>query len=206
MKIEYIPSTTPYLEALKQQEQQVEWVEKGTEEETLFLVEHPAIYTSGTSANLERDLKEHDNIPLIQTGRGGQITYHGPGQRVVYPILDLRKRGRDLRSYVEKLQNVIIETLAEFGINAYTTDDVGVWVQTPSGEDKIAAIGIRVRKWVTFHGFALNIHPDLSHYKGIVPCGITDKGVTSMKALGVQASMAEVDKILIEKLNKQFPE
>lgn len=205
MRIQYISTETPYAEVLALQESTVEAIAQGTAKETVLFVEHAPIYTCGTSANPKRDFLAQNDIPLIQTGRGGQITYHGPGQRVVYPLIDLKNRGRDLRAYVQNLQNCVIDTLAHFGIEAFSTDDVGVWVNTPKGEAKIAAIGIRVRKWVAFHGLALNIHPNLSHYKGIIPCGIKDKSVTSMHDLGVKCSMQEVDSILKKNIEKYFP-
>lgn len=198
MKIEYISPKTSYEDALEMQESRVAKVIEGTEKETLFMVEHAPVYTCGTSADIEKDVLGTKQIPVVKTGRGGQITYHGPGQRVVYPILDLSKRNKDLRKYICNLQKWIIHTLKEFGIEAYSSDDVGVWVKTERGEEKIAAIGVRVRKWITFHGIALNVNPKLEDYKGIVPCGISEKGVTSMEALGVDVSMEEVDKKLIE--------
>ena len=171
--------------------------------EKLFFVEHAPVYTAGSSA-VDADYLGVNQIPVIKTGRGGKLTYHGPGQRVVYPIIDLRKRGRDLRQYISALQNWLIESLGEFGIDAYTTDDVGVWVSTHRGEEKIAAIGVRVRKWIAFHGIALNVHPNLEHFKGIIPCGIQNKSVTSMAALGVDVGMAEVDRVLLEKFEEIF--
>ena len=198
----YIDKKTSYPEALSQQEEAVQKVLSG-HKETLFMVEHPALYTAGSSAKAA-DYLGKNAIPVINSGRGGQYTYHGPGQRVAYPILDLRTRGRDLRNYITMLQTWLVNTLKTFDINAYSADDVGVWVKTPQGEAKIAAIGVRVRKWVTFHGIALNIHPDLSHFEGIIPCGIQNKGVTSMHALGCNATMEEVDKALIAAFYKQF--
>ena len=190
---------TPYLPAITEMEQRVEDIIAGRASELVWLVEHPPLYTAGTSAK-EADLLSSD-FPLYNTGRGGQITYHGPNQRVVYVMLDLKKRdAMDIRAFVQNLENWLIATLAEFGIEGFTREGrVGVWVDDKGAEKKIAAIGIRVRKWVTFHGVALNVNPDLSHYAGIVPCGIHGFGVTSMHEVGVQATMSEVDKVLKEK-------
>lgn len=200
--VEYVGQDQAYLDVLKQQEQAVESVFNGGREK-LFMVEHHPVYTAGSSAAEDEHLKIN-NIPVVYAGRGGRFTYHGPGQRVVYPILDLRPRGRDLRKYIATLQAWLIDALAEFGIDAYAADDIGVWVKTPKGEQKIAAIGVRVRKWVAFHGIALNVNPNLEHFKGIIPCGITTKGVTSMHELGVTATLEEVDKVLLEKFTKHF--
>ncbi len=195
---------TPYLEAVSQMEQRVENIIAGTAPELVWLVEHPPLYTAGTSAN-EADLLSHD-FPLYHSGRGGQITYHGPGQRVVYVMLNLKKRGAmDVRAFVQQLENWLITTLAEFAVTGEIREGrVGVWVNTPTVEAKIAALGIRVRKWVTFHGVALNINPDLTHYTGIVPCGIRGFGVTSLHALGIKADMDEVDVVLEKEFRKVF--
>ena len=198
----HIGTDTPYLAVQQMQEDSVADVLEGGREK-LFFVEHAPVYTAGSSA-VDADYLGTNNIPVIKTGRGGKLTYHGPGQRVVYPIIDLRERGRDLRKYIASLQNWLIESLAEFGIKAYTTDNVGVWVKTSKGEEKIAAIGVRVRKWVAFHGIALNVHPNLDDFKGIIPCGIQNRSVTSMEALGVDVSLDEVDKVLLEKFNNLF--
>jgi lipoyl(octanoyl) transferase len=157
----------------------------------------PPLYTAGTSARSE-DLVAPDRFPVHATGRGGQYTYHGPGQRVAYVMLDLDRRSRDLRAYVASLEAWLIETLAAFNVRAERREDrVGVWVRRPEKgpgvEDKIAAIGIRVRRWVSFHGISLNVEPDLSHFDGIVPCGVREHGVTSLVDLGLPVSMAEVD-------------
>lgn len=195
---------TPYLEAVSQMEQRVDDIITGTAPELVWLVEHPSLYTAGTSAN-EADLLSHD-FPLYHSGRGGQITYHGPGQRVAYVMLNLKKRGAmDIRAFVQQLENWMIATLAEFGIIGEIREGrVGVWVNTPTVEAKIAALGIRVRKWVTFHGVALNINPDLTHYAGIVPCGIRGFGVTSLHTLGIKADMDEVDVVLEKEFRKVF--
>ena len=200
--LEYVGQEQPYMDVLAQQEAAVQAVFDGGKEH-VFMVEHHPVYTAGSSAADDEHLKIND-IPVVNAGRGGRFTYHGPGQRVVYPILDLRKRGRDLRKYVCDLQKWLIATLAEFGIEAYSADEIGVWVRTPKGEAKIAAIGVRVRKWVAFHGIALNVDPNLDHFKGIIPCGIMTKGVTSMRQLGFEGTMEDVDKVLLEKFTEQF--
>ena len=185
-------------------EQRVEDILAGTASELVWLLEHPPLYTAGTSAQ-PSDLLSSP-FPVYAAGRGGQYTYHGPGQRVAYVMLDLKKRSAmDVRRYVASLEQWIIATLAQFGVQGFVREGrVGVWVSQDSEignqgtwhEAKIAAIGIRIRKWVTFHGICLNVAPDLSHYNGIVPCGIREFGVTSLKALGVNASMEAVDSAL----------
>ncbi len=198
------PGLTPYPEAVSQMEQRVEDIITGKASELVWLVEHPPVYTAGTSAD-EADLLSND-FPLYHTGRGGQITYHGPGQRVAYVMLNLKKRGAmDVRAYVKNLESWLVATLGEYNIKGEIREGrVGVWVENGSSEDKIAALGIRIRKWVTFHGVALNINPDLSHYAGIIPCGISGYGITSLHALGVKANMEEVDIILEKKFRKIF--
>jgi lipoyl(octanoyl) transferase len=176
--------------------------------ELVWLLEHPPIYTAGTSARAA-DLLAPDRFPLFKTGRGGQYTYHGPGQRVVYVMLDLRRRSIDVRTFVRSLEAWIIDTLAVFGVVGETRPDrVGVWVRRPEKgnghEDKIAAIGVRLRRWVSFHGASLNIAPNLEHFSGIVPCGIRDHGVTSLADLGCQACMPEVDKALRHTFEQRF--
>ncbi len=195
---------TPYLDCVAEMEQRVEDIIAGTAPELVWLVEHPPLYTAGTSAD-EADLLSKD-FPLYHTGRGGQITYHGPGQRVAYVILNLKKRGAmDVRAFVQQLENWLIATLAEFGVKGEIREGrVGVWVNTPTVEAKIAALGIRVRKWVTFHGVALNINPDLSHYAGIVPCGIRGFGVTSLHELNIPVTMDEVDIVLEQEFKNIF--
>jgi len=188
---------TPYEDAIEFMEQRVADIIKGEARELVWLLEHPPLYTAGTSANI-KDLVMPGRFPTYNVGRGGQYTYHGPGQRVVYVMLDLTKRGRDVRKYVTQLEQWIIETLATFDITAERRGNrVGVWVTRQNQtEDKIAALGVRVRKWVSFHGICLNVNPDLDHYSGIVPCGITEHGVTSLADLGVAASMPDVDAAL----------
>jgi lipoyl(octanoyl) transferase len=195
---------TPYPPAIAEMEQRVADIIAGRASELVWLLEHPPLYTAGTSAK-EADLLS-SQFPLYQTGRGGQITYHGPRQRVVYVLLDLKRRdAMDIRAFVEQLEKWLIATLAEFGVVGFTrAGRVGVWVDDGGVEKKIAALGIRVRKWVTFHGVALNVAPDLAHYAGIVPCGIRGFGVTSLRALGIVASMTEVDKVLKEKFFEVF--
>ena len=186
-----------YVEAIAWMEARVERIARGAAPECVWLLEHPPLYTAGTSARSE-DLVAPDRFPVHATGRGGQYTYHGPGQRVAYVMLDLDRRSRDLRAYVASLEGWLIETLAAFNVRAERREDrVGVWVRRPEKgpgvEDKIAAIGIRVRRWVSFHGISLNVEPDLSHFAGIIPCGVREHGVTSLVDLGLPVSLAEVD-------------
>ena len=174
----------------------------GEAEECIWLVEHPPLYTAGTSARAE-DLTEPDRFPVYPTRRGGQYTYHGPGQRVAYVMLNVAARGRDVRCFVRQLENWVIATLDQFNLRGEVRPGrVGVWVQRPEkpaqpdgspAEDKIAAIGIRLRKWVSFHGISINVEPELSHFGGIVPCGITNHGVTSLVDLGLPVTMDDVD-------------
>ncbi len=179
----------------------------GEAQEAVWLLEHPPLYTAGTSA-VPSDLLS-PRFPVYDAGRGGQYTYHGPGQRVAYVMLDLRERGRDIRCLVQSLEAWVIDTLAAHNIVGERRERrIGVWVRRPEKgvlkEDKIAAIGVRVSKWVTFHGISLNIAPDLNHYDGIVPCGITDQGVTSLEDLGQLVSMAEVDSVLRGAFERRF--
>jgi lipoyl(octanoyl) transferase len=177
-------------------ERRVAAIRAGTEGELVWLLEHPPLYTAGASARPE-DLLDPDLLPVHRTGRGGQFTYHGPGQRVAYVMLDLERRGPDVRAYVNSLEEWLIRTLARLGVaGERRAGRVGIWVARPGREDKIAAIGVRVRRWVTYHGVSLNVAPDLSHYAGIVPCGIAQHGVTSLAELGVPASMSDVDAVL----------
>lgn len=163
------------------------------------MLEHPPLYTSGTSAK-PGDLLNPGSFPVYEAGRGGEFTYHGPGQRVAYVMLDLNRRGKDVRAFVQSLEGWIIAALGEFNLSAGVREGrIGVWVETRDGRDaKIAAIGIRVRKWVSFHGISLNVAPNLNHFDGIVPCGIRDFGVTSLADLGLSVSMDEVDAALIK--------
>ena len=203
----------PYPEAVAAMEARAAAIAAGTAPEQVWLLEHPPLYTAGTSAR-EADLISPDRFPVFRTGRGGEFTYHGPGQRVAYLMLDLNRRGPDLRRYVASLEAWIIATLARFNVTGERREDrIGVWVRRPEkaplpdghpAEDKIAAIGIRVRRWVTFHGISLNVDPDLEHYSGIVPCGVTGYGVTSLVDLGILVSMAEVDAVLKSEFERLF--
>ncbi len=188
-----------YEAALAMMDQRVAAIAAGEAPEAVWLLEHPPLYTSGTSARPEDLL--NPRFPVYPAGRGGQYTYHGPGQRVAYVMLDLTRRGRDIRCLVQGLEQWVIDTLAAHNITGERREGrVGVWVPRPDKglgrEDKIAAIGVRVRKWVTFHGISLNVAPDLGHYDGIVPCGITDQGVTSFEDLGLLLTLPEVDSVL----------
>lgn len=186
-----------YPQAIATMETRVENIVAGRRPELVWLLEHPPLYTAGTSA-AEDELLDHTRFPVYRAGRGGRYTYHGPGQRVVYLMLDLRRRGRDLRRHVWRLEEMVIRTLATFDVVGERRDGrIGIWVNRPlGGEAKIGAIGVRVRKWVTYHGIAINVTPDLSHFSGIIPCGISDFGVTSLKALGVKADFGQVDRML----------
>jgi lipoyl(octanoyl) transferase len=194
---------TPYETALARMDAEVAAISAGSNE-LIWLVEHPPIYTAGTSSK-PADLVDGGRFPVFETGRGGQYTYHGPGQRVAYVMLDLKKRGNDVRAFVAGLEDVIIDTLAEFDIIGERREDrVGVWVRRGEREDKIAALGIRVRKGVTFHGLSINLVPDLSHFDGIVPCGVSEHGVTSFADIGLNANMADLDKALKASFEKIF--
>lgn len=200
-----------YPAAVEFMENRVAQIRAGTARELVWLLEHEPLYTAGTSAK-PSDLIAPDRFPVFKTSRGGQYTYHGPGQRVAYIMLDLENRGRDLRAFVHALEDWIIETLASFGLEGETRDGrVGVWIDRtkaggPRCEDKIAAIGIRVRKWVSFHGISLNVSPDLTHFSGITPCGIdeTGLGVTSLSDLGLSVTMADADAALRSAFEKGF--
>lgn len=184
-----------YSEALAFMEQRAAGIANGIALECIWLLEHPPLYTAGTSAN-PADLTDPHRFPVHETGRGGQYTYHGPGQRVAYVMLDLNKRGRDVRKFVTFLEDWLITTLDRFNVRGERrADRVGVWVQRPDlgREDKIAAIGIRLRRWVSFHGISLNVEPDLEHFSGIVPCGVHEHGVTSLVDLGLPVTMTDVD-------------
>jgi len=195
------PGLTPYPEALAMMEARAEAIRNDGAAEMVWLVEHPPLYTAGTSAQ-PADLVDAARFPVFNAGRGGEYTYHGPGQRVAYVMLDLKRRREDVRAFVASLEEWIIRTLAKFNVRGERREDrVGVWVVRPDKparrgqpvEDKIAAIGIRLRKWVSFHGIAINVEPDLSHFSGIVPCGIPDHGVTSLVDLGLPVTMADLD-------------
>ncbi|WP_377188686.1 lipoyl(octanoyl) transferase LipB [Ruegeria meonggei] len=196
---------TEYNDAIAFMEARVAAIANGEAEECVWLLEHPPLYTAGTSARIE-DLTDPDRFPVYEAKRGGEYTYHGPGQRVAYVMLDLNKRGRDVRGFVKKLEEWVIAALAEFNVDGEIRDGrVGVWVRrddkplTVTGkpaEDKIAAIGLRLRKWVSFHGISINVEPELDHFSGIVPCGITEYGVTSLVDLGLPVTMADIDAAL----------
>lgn len=190
------PGFTDYAEAVQQMESRASAIAAGEAGELIWLVEHAPLFTAGTSARSE-DLLHAGEVPLIQSGRGGQITYHGPGQRVVYVMLDLGRRGRDVRRLVDGLEAWMIAALAGFGVAAATSPaGTGVWVGEPGAERKIGAIGIRVRRWVTMHGMAINVTTNLAHYDHIVPCGIRDRGVTRLADLVPGADMAAMDDAL----------
>ena len=205
----------PYLEALAVMEQRVTDIRAGRERELVWLLEHPALYTAGTSAK-PQDLLQPMRFPVHVAGRGGQYTYHGPGQRVVYAMLDLRARRQDVRRFVSDLEDWTIRTLARLSVTAERrAGRVGVWVVRPDKpalpdgsprEDKIAAIGVRIRHWVSFHGLSINVEPDLSHYAGIVPCGIAEHGVTSLVDLGLPVTLADLDTALAETFEEDFSE
>lgn len=193
---------TDYETAVAFMENHVTEIRNGNADELIWLVEHPPLYTAGTSSD-EVDLLTPDRFPVFKTGRGGEYTYHGPGQRVAYVMLDLKRRTCDVRAFVSSLENWIIRTLAEMNIKGERREDrVGVWVVRPErlplpdgtmAEDKIAAIGIRLRRWVSFHGISVNVEPDLEHFSGIVPCGVAAHGITSLVDLGLPLTMADVD-------------
>ncbi|WP_186458268.1 lipoyl(octanoyl) transferase LipB [Neorhizobium alkalisoli] len=202
-----------YEEAVAVMESEVAAIAEGRADELVWLVEHPPLYTAGTSANVA-DLIEPDRFPVFATGRGGEYTYHGPGQRVAYVMLDLKRRRQDVRAYVAALEAVIIRCLDMMNVKGERREDrVGVWVRRPEkpplldgsmAEDKIAALGIRLRRWVSFHGLSLNVDPDLSHFSGIVPCGISSYGITSLVDLGLPVMMADVDMRLREAFEEVF--
>jgi lipoyl(octanoyl) transferase len=194
-----------YAAAVAEMEARVAAIRAGSASELVWLLEHPPLYTAGTSARAA-DLIDPALLPVHNTGRGGQFTYHGPGQRVCYVMLDLARRGSDVRCYVHALEEWAIRALSAFGVRGERRDGrVGVWVAAAGGrEEKIAAIGVRVRRWVTYHGVAINVAPDLSHYRGIVPCGISGYGVTSLAALGIPATMADLDAALRDNFAAAF--
>ena len=202
-----------YETALAKMDYHVEKMIQGETGEKIWLLEHPALYTAGTSAN-KKDLIVPNQFPVFETKRGGQYTYHGPGQRVVYVMLDLNKRGKDIKKFVKNLEAWIILTLSEFNVSGQSRDGrIGIWVERPDKplnnngavkEEKIAAIGVRLRKWITLHGLSINLDPDLSHFQGIVPCGIKEHGVTSLVDLGLPVSMHDLDNALKKSFSKVF--
>ena len=204
---------TDYTDALDLMEKRVAEIAAGSKEELIWLLEHPPLYTAGTSARHE-DLREPDRFPVHSAKRGGQYTYHGPGQRVIYVMLDLNRRGRDVRAFVQSLEAWVIDALATFNVTGHIREGrVGVWVERPDRpplanghmcEDKVAAIGIRLRKWVSFHGISINVEPDLEHFSGIVPCGITEFGVTSLVDLGLPVTLQDLDVALQQTFPSHF--
>ena len=197
---------TDYREAETFMEDRVAQIAAGTAPECLWLLEHPPLYTAGTSAKVE-DLMDPNRFPVFETKRGGQYTYHGPGQRVIYVMLDVGARGRDVRCFVRQLEQWVISTLDEFNIKGEVRQGrVGVWVTRPERgtEEKVAAIGIRLRRWISFHGISINVEPDLTHFDGIVPCGIADHGVTSLVDLGLPVTMTDLDLALKRSFDRVF--
>ncbi len=207
-----LPGLAPYAETLAAMEARVALITQGLAPEAIWLVEHPPLYTAGTSSK-PADLTDPTRFPVHIAGRGGQYTYHGPGQRVVYVMLDLNQRGRDVRQFVCALEAWVITSLAAFNVTGERRPGrVGVWVTRPDraspdgtpAEDKIAAIGVKLRRWISFHGLSINVEPDLSHYLGIVPCGIADHGVTSLVDLGLPVTMADLDAALKSQFSRHF--
>lgn len=190
------PGLLPYPQALAAMEDRNRQIEAGEASELIWLIEHPPLYTAGTSADPAELLSQQ--FPVYDTGRGGRYTYHGPGQRVGYVLLDLRQRGRDVRCFVQALEDWVIAALGDLGVSARRAEGrIGIWTDTLAGQEaKIGAIGVRVRRWVTMHGFAVNVNPDLTHFGGIVPCGIAEYPVTSLADLGINATMADLDAAL----------
>ncbi len=199
-----------YPEAVAFMEQRVSYIRAGIAPDTVWLLEHPPLYTAGTSAAPE-ELISADRFPVYETGRGGRYTYHGPGQRIAYVMMDLKNRGSDVRAYIHDLEDWVIHTLALFNVKGERREGrVGIWVDRaadrnePGREDKIAAIGVRVRRWVSYHGISINVEPDLEHFSGIVPCGIDEHGVTSLVDLGITATINDVDNALIQAFDDVF--
>ena len=215
MEWQHLPGLQPYAATLAAMEARVAAIAAGTAPEAVWLLEHPPLYTAGTSSK-PADLVQPDRFPVFTAGRGGQYTYHGPGQRVAYVMLDLNKRGKDVRCFVHALEDWVIRTLAEFSVTGERrAGRVGVWVvrrdkaPQPDGtsrEDKIAAIGVKLRRWVSFHGISINVEPDLSHFGGIVPCGIAEHGVTSLVDLGLPVTMEDLDAALMRTFALSFPD
>ncbi len=209
-----LPGLAPYAQTLALMEARVAAISAGTAPEAIWLLEHPPLYTAGTSSQ-PADLTDPSRFPVFTAGRGGQYTYHGPGQRVAYVMLDLNQRGRDVRQFVCTLENWVIGTLATLNVKGERRSGrVGVWVVRPDKpanrdgsirEDKIAAIGVKLRRWVSFHGVSINVEPDLTHFSGIVPCGIRDHGVTSLVDLGLPVTLTDLDAALLAEFPKHFP-
>jgi lipoyl(octanoyl) transferase len=201
---------TPYPDAVGFMEERVAAIAAGNASEQVWLVEHPPIYTAGTSAD-DKDLLDPDRFPVFKTGRGGEFTYHGPGQRVGYVLMDLNRRRRDVRQFVRDLEQWMIVTLSTFGVRGERRDGrVGIWIDRgyyggpPGTEGKIAAIGVRLRRWISFHGCSINVSPTLNHYEGIIPCGISQHGITSLNELGLDTSIADVDRALKTSFTEVF--
>lgn len=197
-----------YVTALAEMEQRVNAIAAEQSSECVWLLEHPALYTAGTSSKSD-DLRDSKRFPVFQTGRGGQYTYHGPGQRVAYVMLNLKQRGNDVRAFVWALEDWLIQALLAFNIRGERrAGRIGIWVRRPErgaqAESKIAAIGIRLRRWVSFHGISLNVDPDLEHFSGIVPCGVSEHGVTSLAELGLTATLSDVDIALRQAFESVF--
>lgn len=191
----------PYLEALAEMEERVAAVQQGSARELVWLLEHPPLFTAGTSAD-PGELSNPRDFPVYPAGRGGRYTYHGPGQRVGYLVIDLGRRGKDIRKFVHALEGWMIDSLGRLGVAAHRAPGrIGIWVGSGDGEEKIGALGIRVKRWVTMHGFSINVAPDLAHFGGIVPCGIGHLGVTSLQKLGKDYAMGDLDLCL----RKEFP-
>jgi len=187
------PGLSPYAATLAEMEARAAAIRAGAAEELVWLLEHPPLFTAGTSAD-PAELFNPMGFPVFAAGRGGRYTYHGPGQRVVYVLLDLERRGRDVRQFVHALEGWVIATLGRLGVEAFAVPErIGIWAHGPRGEAKVGAIGVRVRRWVTFHGFAVNLDPELSHFSGIVPCGIADYPVTSLDEMGVSCRQERFD-------------
>jgi lipoyl(octanoyl) transferase len=204
--VEWLTSSGPveYPDAISIMENRVDEIRRGNAPDMVWLLEHPSLYTAGTSAD-DAELLDPGRFPVFRTGRGGRYTYHGPGQRVAYVMVDLKRRNNDLRAFVGDLEAWLIATLARFGVKGESRQGrVGIWVENGASENKIAAIGVRVRHWVTYHGVSLNVDPDLDHFTGIVPCGISGHGVTSLRDQGVGASMDDVDQALREAFEPIF--
>ena len=204
MTIEVKNSVKPvdYIESMKLLENRVSDVFLGKENELLWLIEHKSVFTAGTSSD-DNDLLDK-SVDVIKTSRGGKHTFHGPGRKVVYFVLNLNKREKDIRKLINKIENCIIEVLKEYGIKSYTDKkNIGIWVTNQKSTMKIAAIGIRVKKWIAYHGFAINVSNDLSKYKSIVPCGIKDKGITNLESMGIK-NYNNIDKVIIKKFLEIF--
>ena len=190
------PGLSPYADTLREMEARASAIRAGTASELVWLLEHPPLFTAGTSAD-PAELFNPEGFPVFEAGRGGRYTYHGPGQRVGYVLLDLERRGKDVRHFVHCLEGWVIAALAELGVEARRAEGrIGIWADGPRGEAKVGAIGVRVRRWVTYHGFAVNLSPELSHFSGIVPCGIADFPVTSLDEMGAPAGRERFDRAL----------